>query len=293
MKKKYILFLILLLTVKDGSAFTFCVYGDSRSYPEMHAMICNAINLENPELVIHAGDLWDGYGPREWKAHITSQSNLNELLLNNRYLVAKGNHETSAEIFSFSPSIVRGSTTQYSFSEGNSFFVCTGEVPDAAYLAAQLQTAAAQKAVWRFAYFHYPIYSTGKHGAEGKADFEAVCDQYGVTMAFSAHDHMYERTFLIYNGKVAGKGSGILSGKDSHSTAIIYPAEKGTVYIVTGGGGAPLYRSGYDWWTACSESSYHYLIINVRDKYLTLKAKTPEGTVIDELTILKEMVHAE
>ncbi len=60
------------------------------------------------------------------------------------------------------------------------------------------------------------------------------------------------------------------------------------------GGGAPLYsRSGDDWWTAYFESSYHYLMIHGQDEYLKLNVKTPEGTVIDELTILKEMVHAE
>ncbi len=233
-------FLTFLLPAQNGSAFTFCVYGDSRSYPEMHSFICSAMNLEAPELVIHTGDLWDGYEPSEWKAHITSQSNLNKLLLTKRYLVAKGNHETSSEIYAFSPPIVRNNNTQYSFSDGNSFFVCTGEGPDAVYLESQLQTEAAQNATWRFAYFHYPIYSTGKHGAGGNPDFEAICDQYGVTIAFAGHDHMYERTFLIYNGVVVSNDSSALPGEDDDNGSIIYPTEKGTVYIVSGGGGRPV-----------------------------------------------------
>ncbi len=56
---------------------------------------------------------------------------------------------------------------------------------------------AASKARWKVAYFHHPIYSSGKtHGSDVRlrAKLEPLFVKYGVAAAISGHDHFYERT---------------------------------------------------------------------------------------------------
>lgn len=53
------------------------------------------------------------------------------------------------------------------------------------------------KAKWKVAVFHHPIYSSGKkHGsALGlRKQLEPLFTRYGVNLALSGHDHIYERT---------------------------------------------------------------------------------------------------
>lgn len=55
---------------------------------------------------------------------------------------------------------------------------------------------AASKARWKVAYFHHPIYSSGKtHGSDTRlrAKLEPLFVKYNVTAALSGHDHFYER----------------------------------------------------------------------------------------------------
>ncbi|MCP3940570.1 MAG: hypothetical protein GY710_03700, partial [Desulfobacteraceae bacterium] len=118
-----IFILFSFMTTSSWAQFRFVAYGDSRSYAEDHDTICAGISLADPELIIHSGDLWDGYSSSTWKSHFTSRSNLNTLLNNNMILVARGNHETESEVLNFSPTIVRDNSISYSFLAGNVFFV--------------------------------------------------------------------------------------------------------------------------------------------------------------------------
>jgi len=53
------------------------------------------------------------------------------------------------------------------------------------------------KALWKVAFFHHPLYSSGiTHGSDLKlrAQLEPLFVKYGVAAALSGHDHTYERT---------------------------------------------------------------------------------------------------
>ncbi|MGH9800159.1 MAG: metallophosphoesterase [Blastocatellia bacterium] len=55
---------------------------------------------------------------------------------------------------------------------------------------------AGSKAQWKIAFFHHPIYSSGKtHGSDTKlrAQIEPLFVKYGVAVALAGHDHVYER----------------------------------------------------------------------------------------------------
>ncbi len=249
--------------------FRFVAYGDSRSNSYVHDNIARQINSEDPELVIHVGDLWDGYSSSEWKSHFTSRANLNNLLNNNRILVARGNHESEIEVLSFSPSIVKNNSINYSFLAGNVFFVCLGMNPSASYLESQLQRAEAQNADFRVIYHHYPVYSGGSHGASGNYDLERICDEYNVTISFAGHDHHYERSQVIYDGYAVYSGTYV-------------PADiRGTTYVVTGGAGAPLYSVSPEWWTDYIVSTHQYCIVDSYADRLEMTVKDENGSVID------------
>jgi len=88
----------------------------------------------------------------------------------------------------------------YSFVKGDGlveFFALDStsfDPPQARWLDGAL---AASKARWKIAYFHHPIYSSGRtHGSDLKlrAQLEPLFVKYGVTAALSGHDHVYERT---------------------------------------------------------------------------------------------------
>lgn len=87
----------------------------------------------------------------------------------------------------------------YSFVKGNGlteFFSLDSTNFDAAQLRWLDGALAGSKAQWKIAYFHHPIYSSGKtHGSDTKlrGQIEPLFVKYSVAAVFSGHDHVYER----------------------------------------------------------------------------------------------------
>jgi hypothetical protein len=270
------------LLCQDSFALHFCAYGDSRTNALQHKAVCDAINARNPELVVHSGDLWDGYSAVEWKSHLTANPVLNGLLSANRFLIARGNHETDCDVRTFQLPIVRDNSLFYCFTQGNCFFVCLGYDPGAnnAWLEQQLSSDASQSADWRFVFAHKPVYSSGSsHGADGVTSersaisrFRQLCDQYHVTAYFYGHDHFYERTHLICDGDTVSSGEQM-------------PADRGTVYIVTGGGGAPLHGAGSHWWTNTSSSIRHFCDITADSRQCAVTVLDDAGNQLDHFSL--------
>ncbi|HXH07668.1 MAG TPA: metallophosphoesterase family protein, partial [Vicinamibacterales bacterium] len=79
---------------------------------------------------------------------------------------------------------------------------------------------------WRIAYLHRAPYSAGtQRGSDPtvRAAFAPVFERYGVQLVIAAHDHLYERSVPWREHTTSGAP---------------------VTYIVTGGGGAPLYAAG-------------------------------------------------
>jgi Calcineurin-like phosphoesterase len=112
---------------------------------------------------------------------------------------------------------------------------------------------------WRLAYFHHPLYSSGKtHGSslESRAVLEPLFVKYGVSAAFSGHDHVYER---------------------------IKPQKGGIVYWVAGGGGS--LRTGdlraSDITAKGFDRDYHFMIVEITGDDLYFQAISRTGATID------------
>jgi len=279
--KKVIFCVLFVFATKSVFCLNFVEYGDTRTNPDRHLAVVTQFSKDNPELVIHTGDLWDGYTQSQFLNIITSQANIKALLYANKFLVARGNHESESAVLAFTPSIVLNKSILYSFKEGECFFVCMGYDPglNNTYLLTQLSSLEAQTSTWKIVYAHKPVYSTGSHGADGitsegtsVVNFRALCDSFGVNLYFSGHDHIYERTKLIYKGMVVDTSNNIPNSK------------KGTIYIVDGCGGAPTYPMSQTppFWRKIGLSGVdNYGFIQSNKDSLVCTIKSNNGTVLD------------
>jgi len=115
------------------------------------------------------------------------------------------------------------------------------------------------KARWKMAVFHHPIYSSGKtHGsALGlRKQLEPLFTRYGVNIALSGHDHIYERT----------------------------KPQQNVQYFVTGAGGK-VRRGDIDrgsgFRAATFDDDNHFMVIEVEDSQARFQAISGTGVVVD------------
>ena len=115
---------------------------------------------------------------------------------------------------------------------------------------------------WKIAVFHRsPFSAGGEHGSDltVRNELAPIFESYGVRLVLSGHEHDYERT-VPWRQTTSGEP---------------------VTYIVTGGGGAPLYASGVGPWTAVSGSVYHYLRGSISGCTIDVEAIGLNGAVFD------------
>ena len=120
---------------------------------------------------------------------------------------------------------------------------------------------------WRIVTVHKPPYSaSAAHGSDlaVRQAFSPLFERYGVQLVMSGDDHNYERTVP-------------LRAFTSNGTAV--------TYVVTGGGGAALYQSGTNYWTARSASIHHYLRVSVASCVLQVTAHAADGSDVETFAI--------
>ncbi|MEK6303523.1 MAG: metallophosphoesterase [Acidobacteriota bacterium] len=155
-----------------------------------------------------------------------------------------------------------GGQNYYKLERGNGlaeFFMLDSTDFDSAQAAWLESSLRASQAKWKIAVFHHPIYSSGKrHGsALGlRRQLEPLLTRYGVKVAFTGHDHIYERTKL----------------------------QQGIQHFVTGAGGK-VRRGDVDLGSGIRETSFdqdnHFMVIEIDDKQVSFQAIAETGTVID------------
>ncbi len=261
--------------------FTFVVYGDDRTNPFIHAAVAGQIRKFRPDLVLHTGDLVvRGRDYDLWAREFFGP--VGDLYARVPFFPSLGNHEQNAEyyyrFFSLpSNGSARREEAWYSFDYGNAHFIALDSTPSTggsgpgseqrAWLEKDLQSEAARNATWRFVYFHHPPYSSGNHESSvpHQKALVPLFDKYGVDVVFNGHDHTYERTWPIKGGR-----------RDDRN---------GVVYVVTGGGGAPLYDVKWSPWTASARKVNHFCLVSVDGKRLTLDAVDVDGDRFDGTVI--------
>jgi len=152
------------------------------------------------------------------------------------------------------------------------------------WLEDDLRRAAANPAItWRVAFDHRPFYSTGqRHGADHTYVkwVQPVLEKYHFDLVFSGHEHEYERTLPMLKGVA--------------STADRYSWRKGVgiAYVVTGGGGAPVYNDfgPAQPWDGFRKKGHEHLVVDVSADGRTLRMTALDDdnrhAVIDQFTIM-------
>jgi predicted phosphodiesterase len=205
------------------------VYGDSRSVPEVHRQVAEAIAGSDPDLILHVGDLvYHGRVYDEWGPQFFSPAA--DMLAETPVIVAWGNHEYYGDGPLWPADLLSppegGTETWYAFTYGCSRFIGLDSYEEVegvslepgsdqyTWLSEELKSDAFDSATWQFAFFHHPPYTSGTHlSTETTAEENLVplFEAYGVDMVFNGHNHNYERSL-----------------------------KSGIHYVITGGGGAPL-----------------------------------------------------
>ena len=267
----------------------FAVLGDSGACSQAQFDVAAQILVHNPDLVLHTGDVIYDFGALE-ELDPTYFLPYRDLIDRIPIYACLGNHDVRTQnglpllsALYLPTNSATGSSRFYSFDRGEVHFVALDTNQDTApgsiqnlWLEADL---AAASATWTVAYLHFPPYSNAKqHGSDldVRANLCPLLDRYGVDLVFSGHDHNYERTLPMLGGLVVDAGQ---------DPDFIDPA--GPIYVVTAGGGKDLYPNGTSDYTAYSESSFHFALIDVDGSDLTLTAVGAGGGILDRITITK------
>lgn len=246
--------------LRNQGNFMFAIYGDSRSNPKVHGAIASLIAKEEPDFVIHTGDLVsDGSKYERWGKEFFGPAA--EMLRNSPFYPCRGNHETEKGEFFFTFFSLPKEKPWYSFTYGDATFFFLDywgwDTPEQErWLEETLKKA---DTTWKFVVIHYPLFPSGGHKANLKLrnKLHPIFSKYDVQIVFSGHNHFYQRTAAI----------------------------DGVTYITTGGGGAPLYNPKHEEFIRTSSRSYHYCIVKIEKRSLTLRAKNIRGEIIDEMII--------
>lgn len=264
-----VLLLILSLLLSScsgegGSSGLIAVYGDSRTNHNIHRKIAYAISSASPIAVFHTGDMvHQGAQADQWDLFVDIISPITRQGI--PFYPALGNHDYPVAIF-LNLFNLPNNEEWYSVDIGNIHFIILNNYesylsgsPQYLWLENDLQNVPAGTS-FTVVLFHVPPYNTGRHMGEQpelRTDLVPLFELYHVDLVLNGHDHNYEKT--LHNG--------------------IY-------YIVTGGGGAPLYeQAGADPESLVFIRQYHYCLLVPREDALTVEAYDLDNNLMDRTEI--------
>jgi 3',5'-cyclic AMP phosphodiesterase CpdA len=249
-----------------GASFKFVVYGDTRSRHAFHKRVMEAVSKAELDFVIHTGDLVaDGADTAQWPIFFSIER---DLLRKAAFFPCLGNHErNNPQYYDFFDVKV----PYYSFDWGDAHFsvlnsdfgnVASSNEAKEKYWKEQMlwfeeDLKKSAKAALRFAVFHHPPFTAVKR-RQGEnpriAQVVPLLEKHKVHAVFNGHDHNYQ-----------------------------HHINNGVHYIVTGGGGAPLYPvdGPLEGITQKVESTEHFVQVTVEGAKVRIQAFGLDGRIID------------
>jgi acid phosphatase type 7 len=288
---------------------TFAIAGDSRGEQNNAWQILQRrIHTLSPTLQLFSGDMinlapdqkeWEEWLSKAWQDTDLTYLTLGTLLT----LDAHGNHDNHTALFYGNLTLPQDNKHYQAYDElfysmdvgpvhvimmddfwvadpsGDSNYQPTLQSWLTADLAAANQNRA--KVPWIITMHHEPEYSSSDHGKDPdvllvRQFFAPIWQQYHVDVAFSGHDHDYERSFPLDIGAD-------LANPTQTTDA------QGTTFVVCAGSGADAYPSGTSTWTAQSQDFTSggalgfYSILTVDATSLKLEAHEIEADASDPI----------
>ena len=275
----------------DSTApFTFLVYGDNRTDDTAHAAIVRMMTETPSDFLLNTGDLvQDGASAPNWQSFFDIEASL---IRDRNVFACVGNHEITDGAGAnylryFGPtSDAHGNGENpklygsFRWGEARFFLLDAMETFDSgserAWLDDELTRADSETGlVWRIVVLHQSPWSAGPHGGNPRAlhaGIPALFASHHVDLVIAGHDHIYERGFAPVVDR-AGLGSDALSG---------------IRYIVSGGGGAPLYTVDHPLPSTRKVEAVHHIVeVTVQSDAVRLVTRRDDGSVLERCGMTK------
>jgi acid phosphatase type 7 len=243
--------------------FSFIVYGDDRTNDADHQTVVNAMANESVDFLVQTGDVIENATAAEYDNFFKIEQ---ALLAENVLFTTLGNHEydSGSGVTLWKQQFYVPDGSYYSFDYGNSRFVVldfnANTSAQATWLDGVLADARNKGLVHLFAFMHSSPYDSGTHGNNTTAQTEwvPVFQKYNLDMIFGGHDHDYEH--------------GV--NPTTHLS-----------WVITGGGGAPLYAdNSMQPGQLKFESTLNYVKVSVSGEMVTMTAMRPDGSQIESFS---------
>lgn len=282
-----------------GRPFRFIVFGDSgRASREQFALAARMTGFD-PDFLLHTGDLIYGAGQRSrYRARFFVP--YREMIARVAFWPSLGNHDVARpelgagyrEVFELPENGPEGLPPEanYWFDYADARFVVLDSNGDERIeergergrareanlrerIAPWIERAFADAPPWRIAVFHHPPYTAGAYAGDDDIQRSVVpaLERAGVQLVFNGHDHMYQRSHPLRGGAPA-------------------PAGRGIVYVVTGAGGAKLYKADpadprRAWIAALDNSVHSFTLVDADTAAMRLRQVAIDGRVLDDFTL--------
>ncbi len=255
-----------------GDVVRIGVYGDVRGGHAVHRRIIEQMLAEPLDLVAVTGDMvLRGSDEADWQRFFAVAR---ELLAQVRYVPAIGNHDlgwsrTDPDVFSLPPGPAGRPDHVYWYSvdvadihlvflDSNAYDRSEQET----WLEADLAAARGRRARAILAFTHDGPYSRGdlRGNRIARDRYVPILAKHHVDFVFAGHDHIYQR----------GEAGGIR-------------------YIVSGGGGAGLYKPSCGSGKPCPDdgmqkvaSEHHFIVLTIDREKLEMCPRRPDGRLLEK-----------
>jgi len=256
-----------------AAAFEAVVFGDTRTRHDLHRKVIDSImKYTQAEVALHTGDLVsDGFDSAQWPLFFVIEK---PLLKKMAFFPVLGNHERgNYKYYDF----FEVQSPYYSFDWGAAHFVIlNSDVGNVAlssdarakfwdeqtrWLEEDLKKA--EKAPFRVVVMHHPPFSATARRQGGGGNVFArglipLFEKHKVQFVFNGHDHNYQHHEFL-----------------------------GVHYVVTGGGGAPLYPvdGSLEGITKKVVMTEHFVRLKMSPQSASVEALALDGTVLDAFEV--------
>jgi hypothetical protein len=157
---------------------------------------------------------------------------------------------------------------------------------------------------WKIVTFHQPGFSAdAAHFSEQRMRLLSdLFEKCGVDVVFSGHAHNYQCTYPLHfqaekrDGHYFVRGDGRVPGKftlDMHFDGKKVTKPDGVIYIVTGGGGGPLYGERTklpeepDFIKKSVSTVHSFTLCDIKGDTMSIRQISRNGELLDEFTVTK------
>jgi hypothetical protein len=256
--------------VISAKPFRFVVYGDGddRIDDVPHRNLIDRMTElgPSPGLMLATGDLTEGRSLPGYQAFFNGEFPMTSRVA---LFPAVGNHEFQDMALRSRFFALPGNECWYTVRYGDCAFhfvsLYSSYTPGSEqyeWLLSELKFDSADHDVrYIFVTFHEPPYTTNTTHPSNLDVRRHLCplfERFHVAIAFQGHDHCYEHSLV-----------------------------NGVHYIITGGGGAPLYDTWgpVESWTVYREATYEFVLVDVRVNEVRCQGIRSDGTAFDSFTI--------